>query len=386
MRILLFSYYFPPQGGAGSIRWAHLIRELGQEHDITVIAPQPDPNAISDMGLLEIIDGKCDIVRTPTPGLWSMVKGRRKGLSAPSSKYIFLPDSRFWWIERAVKAANTLGRPDVIIATSPPFSAAVAGMKTANHFDVPFVLDMRDSFLNDPNTGHLPEFHRKRRERLSKMVMERANAVITVNPIVKTEMQVLTYHEKPVRYIPNGYDPISPHTCDGDIKTISLTGRFFRYLNNPEVILDAISEDQRYKVRFIGPSEGALEEKIESLSIQNRTTITGSVPYDRVRQELAESDLHFLYLDGRRGNSAKIPSKVWDFLSTGLPIVACASPISPILGIIDGRGVISKKSPEAILGNLNRMVDFKRVVPSSGHLWSKRAEEISRLFVRSLKK
>ena len=231
--------------------------------------------------------------------------------------------------------------------------------------------------MNDPNTGYLPKLIYKFRERIYNEVINFASGIVTVNPLVETEMKIQTRHRVPSIYIPNGHDVNISSDIDDSPKIISLTGRFFDTLNSTDVLLDVLASDasNKFKANFIGPSEGGIEGKLKKLGITNKAEIFGSLQYNKVREKLAASHIHFFAMDKRRGNINKIPSKIWDFLSTGLPIVAVASPLSPIAKIIGNRGFITSDKPEEIFLAFEKAIGMPRIKITSEHSWENRVKD-----------
>src|SRR5258708_7221859 len=138
MRILYLSQYFPPEMGAPAARVHELSREWARlGHDVTVLTgfPQHPTGVVPEeyRGQLlrkETVDG-IRVVRAPsyaTPN---------RGLLRRSLSYAS-------YCASASAVGAFLERPDILIATSPQFLTAVAGLWLSALKRVPFVLEVRD--------------------------------------------------------------------------------------------------------------------------------------------------------------------------------------------------------------------------------------------------
>jgi hypothetical protein len=200
--LALFAYYFPPLGGAGSLRalsFARHLPDLGW--DVTVLTPKEgvygrDPS-LEGEGLPGV-----RVVRTGTWEPSVLLKGLRGGapggaagaggefveeadLGAVGSavrtlvrKTLYFPDSSRGWIGTAVKAARRehARRPfDAVLSSSPPMSAHVAAQRFAGAAGVPLVLDFRD--LWEPALEEGPS----RGRRLLKDLLGACGGLVTVS-------------------------------------------------------------------------------------------------------------------------------------------------------------------------------------------------------------
>jgi glycosyltransferase involved in cell wall biosynthesis len=392
-RLPLISYYFPPTGGAGAIRWAYLSEKLADNYDIDVLCPASQSSPIMDNELLALLDNKIKIhtintVNTPEK-LWRR-SSKNKRLRATFSDYIFLPDNKFAFRKAGRKALDILykegKRYDVVIASSPPFSAAILGAYAKKLFNSKLILDMRDSFLLDPNMPALPALHRRIKQAFFDRTADCADAFVAVNPIVATELSVRSFYRKPVYLVPNGVPelelPVQP-----DKFTISFAGRIFDDLNYPQNILLAMKKlvESGIDVRFvlIGVAEARFYREIEQLGIANNIEITGAIPHSQVLERLRQSSLNLIYFDNRPMNINQIPSKIWDYLAARVPIIAVVSPLSPCADIIN-----NYKAGNILVDNPEKIVEFIKTITSSkpyyfnkveGNSWEERALLFSRI-------
>ncbi len=358
MRILLLSYYFPPTGGPGAVRWARLLEHFPKHYQVDIISVDNVNHPVLDEKLLDRIPDRFNIYRSKSPERF-LRKGKGSYLRIGKSHNLFLPDSKFWWIGRASRIAKENGDYDIIIATAPPFSALVAASKVALKFDIPFIADMRDSYLLDPNPPKPGNFFSKQKERIFYKYIQKASAIIAVNPMVQKEMRFRIRFKKPTFFIPNGIVPIDEPKSPAKM-TIAMAGRFFGNLNFPENLFHALGllkdSGRDFSMRFLGPADQRLYDYIEKLGLEDYIEITGSLTHDEIIQELSGASVLFTYLDDRPGNSRQIQSKIWDYLGIGKPIVAVVPKLSPGAEIIRkyNAGIVAKDSPDDIAAAIEK--------------------------------
>lgn len=139
MRILVVSQWFPPEPGGGPARFQEMGRAWARAgHEVHILAGIPNwPTGVVAPGyegrryVREEMDGmqvhRTWVYPTPNEGRWKRIGNHVSFLaSAP-----------------VVAAARRIPA-DVVVATSPPLFAAMAGLSIARAKRVPFVFDVRD--------------------------------------------------------------------------------------------------------------------------------------------------------------------------------------------------------------------------------------------------
>lgn len=138
MHILFFSHYFPPEGNAPATRtYENCKRWVELGHQVTVVTCAPNcPAGVVYNGYKnklyqrETVDG-IDLIR-----VWTYIAAN-KGTFKRIANYASYTMS-------SVVASLGLGRPDIIVATSPQFFCGWSGVLTRLWKRVPFVLEIRD--------------------------------------------------------------------------------------------------------------------------------------------------------------------------------------------------------------------------------------------------
>ncbi len=334
MKILAFSFYFPPHGGPGALRPLKMLKYVSEKGvEGTVVAAAESDYSVRDESLLAEIPESFKILRT-SEGLDPLRFVRRKKsgvIHAPMSDYLFLPDNKIWWIHPASKLGIlTEPKPDLVWATCPPYSAALAAMKTARRLDVPLALDFRDSWTKNPNRQKLTPIHRAINRRKARKAVSSASLITCTYDAVCREMRELAPNAR-IELLPNGYDPedmpneISEQSNDGPLKLFYL-GTIYPDLNYPLPILQTMTELSDVTLTVAGRYPVRFEQNIKKLGLSDRVQLLGYLPHKKALQEAAQHDVMLLYIDNRPLNLGQITSKTYEYLGLGKPILACVPP------------------------------------------------------------
>ncbi|HMD00984.1 MAG TPA: glycosyltransferase, partial [Ferruginibacter sp.] len=117
-------------------------------------------------------------------------------------------------------------KPDAVMVTCPPFSAAVLSYEISKKYSLPLILDMRDAWakLSIGNLGS--RLHYWYKKNLEKKVFKQAAAIITVTPQLK-DIFVQTHPEiaaEKFKLIPNSFEGELREDLDVCYKGIRQTG------------------------------------------------------------------------------------------------------------------------------------------------------------------
>lgn len=255
MRICVLSYFFPPNNSSGAQRWSKLVKCLHRSgHEVCVIS------AVGDEFGGEDVDRGLEMGRYARVYRFFYRVPHRPPAMAESPikellKFFVIPDSRLPFflkhlgrMERVVR----MERPDVLVATAPPFSALVAGRYLSIRFNLPFVVDLRDPWLNDPQRPN-----RWAKYALERWVLSGADAVIVVND--REIYDEAVRFNRNVYLLEHPYDPEDypqegePHP--GEVR-VSYVGSLFSSIQRD--LIRGISErlPQGFVLRVFGPGTG----------------------------------------------------------------------------------------------------------------------------------
>ena len=121
----------------------------------------------------------------------------------------FVPDPRRSWVQPSVRYLRKYLKShpvDAIITTGPPHSMHLIGLGLRKKLNTPWVADFRDPWTKMFYFKHLGlgKSALKKHLALEQAVLDGADAVISVSPLVKEDFEAAT--TTPVHLITNGYD------------------------------------------------------------------------------------------------------------------------------------------------------------------------------------
>ena len=231
----------------------------------------------------------------------------RKLLSNLSQTFL-IPDSKIFWKKKALALADKIFNEndiELIFATAPPYTDFLIACELKKKYNVPVVIDYRDSWIDCPNNFYLTPFHKSAHGRKEKAVLKEADRVVTINSRIK-ELIIEKYpfrHDDDIDVIAQGFDPEDFEKYEG-VKNnsgkmrITYSGSFLNYYT-PKHFLDglklAIEKNPELKDNieacFIGSFPEEYKDYIEKNGLANLVNIVGYVEHSLCIKYLMESDI-----------------------------------------------------------------------------------------------
>lgn len=338
MKILLLTFYFPPDLGAGSFRSRALVdalmERLSPKDEVEVITTAPNRYAQYD---------------SAAPEVETFGRGRLtvRRIDLPSHKSGMLDQSRAflayaWQVARLTRRKHY----DLVIATSSRLMTGVLGRFVAGRASARLYLDIRDIFVE--NLPFLLPWGTQRLGIGFFSVLERwavryAAKVNLVSPGFEEYFehrfpgQVFTWHT-------NGVDPLfadaalqeaehpKPETADAKTAPGSTTSRLcVLYAGNIgqcqgiDRILPTLAKRLEERVDFLLIGDGgrreALEAALKAQGVSN-VEIRAPIARDQLIEQYRQADVLFLHLNDMFCFSRVIPSKLFEYAAMGKPIWA----------------------------------------------------------------
>ena len=332
MRILFLSNYFPPEVNAPATRlYEHAKRWVLDGHDLEVLTSAPNfPEGHIYEGYenrfsREIVDG-INVTRVP------MFVTENKGTLRRTLSYLSFMTSAYWHINRVQK-------PDIVVATSPQFFAAVAGYFAARRFRVPFVLEIRDLWPESIVAVGAVKRNAIIRlfERIEHFLYRKADHIIVVTRSFKRFIAAKDIDAQKISVLKNGADldtwnaPLESGKMSDLRMQYDLDDRFVvSYIgtigmaHRADILLEAAQSCQDPDVVFMvvgaGAKRAALEERTKELKLSN-FRLLGKVSKDEVRYILALTDISVVHLKKSALFKTVIPSKIFEAMATQTPII-----------------------------------------------------------------
>lgn len=185
MRLLLISYFFPPDKSVGGLRAASITKYFPNSGiEVVLLTSQTDLEETKGIqeqfNVKELFTAKKSKLR-----YWGYKTKILALLELLNLDKLFVfPDIYFPWIRRAVKEGRKAIKqtnPDCILVTAPPFSSFIVANKLSLEFNLPLLLDYRDPWSGNPTIKYPLEIVHKRHYKMEKKIIQRADLVVTVS-------------------------------------------------------------------------------------------------------------------------------------------------------------------------------------------------------------
>lgn len=297
------------------------------------------------------------------------------------ARRVLIPDPSILWALRAVssRAARTAARnSSVLISTGPPESPHIAASILSRAFGVPHLMDYRDGWLDEPLKAEIRSRgpRRSAEAAIESWALHNACAVTVTSdvwgrelsarhPWLQGRLHTIT------NVIPADYRPAATRGELGFMPRLVYAGRLSgsRTCQSAESLLNLLRLEARvspspFEVLFVGalhPHELAEIERFGT-EVASFGWIVGHKPncdYQSALAEVAQADGLLLV----SASDGAVPSKLYDYLATGRPILCISSKGSAVWNLCDGLDQVWAVDP----ANLNGRVGFCATSCRPGH-------------------
>jgi glycosyltransferase involved in cell wall biosynthesis len=234
VRALLLAFEFPPLSSGGVHRALGLAEHLGAFGiELSVVTVRPEDyaawsSARLDPALAARVPSSVPVYRTPSgfPAWYWRLMRSRLGFRALQYAYWGDPVSSFWSVP--VRRAIADHRPDVLLATMPPFGVAAIARQIAQHYRLPWVADWRDPWTYwcaapFPTYGHFAYARSA-----EGATLREANVSVATSHVTREDWIRFFPGVDPSRVVTiyNGYDELN-HIEPGEPRTIVYAGSWY---------------------------------------------------------------------------------------------------------------------------------------------------------------
>lgn len=395
-RVLIITYYWPPSGGSGVQRWLKFAKYLPDGGWEPVIFTPENPDFdLKDQSLEKEIPPQVEVIKFPIwepYQLFSKVKRKAKthpgrlleqkdkGLLEKVAIWIranlLVPDPRVFWVKPSVKFLTDLsknGQFQAIITTGPPHSMHLIGRELKRKTGLPWFADFRDPWSQWEFLDTLPmtSVVRKKHQRLEKTVLKEADAVITISPTFQQDLEKLA--QRKVYLLTNGYDPVDipldfvPNAKQAGKLHLVYSG-IIDSIRNPVPLMEALKSEfeeteEQVEWTFVGKVSDQVKGYVQSdLWLKDRIHFPGYFSHREVFDFYAKADALVLILTDTKNAQGNIPGKLFEYLATGIPVLALGDPKGDSAAILKDSGagaVIAHTDPLAIRAQLRDLMDSK---------------------------
>jgi glycosyltransferase involved in cell wall biosynthesis len=365
--------------GSGVQRWlkfAKYLPEAGWEP--VIFTPENPDFDLQDETLLKEISPNLEVIRFP---IWEpyqlFAKVKKKGKSHPGRileqqkkgflekvaiwlrANILVPDPRVFWVKPSVQFLNELlkeGQFQAIITTGPPHSLHLIGQQLKQKHSIPWLADFRDPWSQWEFLDTLPmlPFIRRRHEALEQKVLQQADVVVTISPTFQRDLEKLSGRK--IDLITNGYDPadipqdFAPRPKAADRLHLVYTG-IIDAIRNPLPLMQALKAEfeatgEEVSWTFVGKVSEQVQQQVQADPwLQSHIHFAGYVSHQEVFDFYAKADALVLILTDTKNAKGNIPGKLFEYLATGLPVLALGDPQG------DSSEILSQAGAGAVLGH-----------------------------------
>ncbi|MCS5490090.1 glycosyltransferase family 4 protein [Algoriphagus limi] len=359
-RVLIITYYWPPSGGSGVQRWlkfAKYLPEFGWEP--VIFTPENPDFDIQDPSLEKEISPDLEVIKFPIwepYGVLGKLRGKKKthparileqkemSLLEKAAVWIranfMVPDPRVFWVKPSVKFLLDLLKSsqfDAIITTGPPHSMHLIGKALKEKTGIYWIADFRDPWSEWEFLDTLPMTSsvRKKHQRLEQEVLEKADRVMTISPTFQRDLSKIG--NRKIDLITNGFDPDDiPEGFQAKKRSaeefhIVYTG-VIDSIRNPIPFLEALKAEfekssNNILLTFVGKvSEQVRDFVAKDTWLSKAVDFPGYVTHQEVFGFYAKADLLLLILTDTKNAQGNIPGKLFEYMSTGVPVLALGDP------------------------------------------------------------
>lgn len=400
--IVFISQHYPPDNGGNAARIHDIATHLnGQEWEVTVLAPPPCyPPSEFDRSWrrkrTDAVDG------VAVHRLWSWQPENENPRTVfRLAYYILFGVHAMLWLLLNVR------RYDAVITTTPPISTGAPGLLAAA-LGKPWIVDVRDLWIDASiSLGYLEagSYLERVSRGFQRRVLHTADRItVTTESLEKTLQE--TYGEtlgvKTV-IIPNGVDvdrfrserePAAEPSVTEDTKhdgsgrpTIIYTGNIGSAQDLESVIraMPHLSTEGAV-LRLVGSGdvESELRKLTRKLDLEDRVEFYGLVSRTEVPALLGEATIGVAPLKDTEELAYAMPTKVYEYMASGLPIVVTGRGEIEQFMAESGGGVHVENDPEQIAEQLDELLTddrYRRTLAENGYEYVKKRydrEEIAR--------
>lgn len=282
------------------------------------------------------------------------------------------------FMQSAIRHAKRLPKPDVVVATSPQFFTAIAGYRIAKRFGVPFVLEIRDLWpesivaVGAMKRNAFIKFF----ERIERFLYRNADHVVVLTNAFRRHVLSHGGTEDNISVITNGVDPmfVQP-TSDAErlekLKRLTGLGDTSTFgvgyvgtigmAHKAEILYQAARSCPHPNVRFLVVGAGAGRARLEQLVAAEPLSnfrLLDKLPREDIPALLSLLSASVVHLIDSPLFRTVIPSKIFEAMGSGLPILAGLRGESADLVTSSGAGLIFE--PESVDGLLQAIDDLRQ--------------------------
>lgn len=412
----MVSQAYPPRFAAGNfrvLRFARFLPEFGWE--CVVITPAEACHPAVNPRLMEQVNPATEVWRyrcgDPAEHLRKWTQSRRdrfgrmtRGFTRALGRLldaIFVPDTRMLSVGRIRRTAcrvTETRRVDAIWITGPPFGHFLAGPVLKRRFGIPLVLDLRDPWTTSPiRYGGRNGWKLKPERRMEARLFQLADRVVLNTHHVRRDYQVLYPHLDLAKWcvLPNTYDPedfasVQPEKHQ---QRVFLHAGVSGGIRTAKWLIAAIGQLRRQGLvapdsfRYVsyGPGGRDEHEAAAAAGVRDMVEFRGARPHQEVLSAMKGADVLVLLVG--RGHEASIPSKLYEYLAAGRPVLMAGPPDSAAAALVRETNVgpvVALDDTETLAINIGEMLAGRASVPNVDVIAAYQSRSVTRSLADTL--
>ncbi|MEZ6854232.1 glycosyltransferase family 4 protein [Halodesulfovibrio aestuarii] len=325
MKILVLSFYYPPDLCAGSFRCVAFVdalkKTLPEDSSIDVITTFPNRYRSFEQQAEE---------HEQQDG----VTIHRIHLPVHKSGMLDQSKAFFTYAARAFALVKT-EQYDLVVGTSSRLLTATLASFVSRYHNIPLYLDIRDIFVDtikDVLPRRIATVAKPVFSLVEKWTMRRADKINLVSEGFKEYFRQ-RYPDKKLSFYPNGIDSVflkAPQSVEGELKQSELCIRIVYAGNIGEgqglhsivpQLAKRIGDTGIIQIIGDGGRKTQLEQEIVKLGVNN-VELCSPVNRDELLNVYRNADVLFLHLNEYDAFKKVLPSKLFEYAALGKPILA----------------------------------------------------------------
>ena len=303
------------------------------------------------------------------PAWLRLARRARKILATLYRDIVLYPDRQIDWqftLLPALFREIRKERPDLILVSGPPFSSFIATAIAARWFNIPWIAEFRDRWVDDPYAAR-PRWRAWIDHAFERNLIKNAEAIVTVSDI--WSHFYAGKYGLPTETIMNGFDPkdfeLELEPPPGLPLRILHAGTIYPGRRDPSALFEAIKrgnfDPKELRVQFYGQQLQTIRHLAEAIGVDGFIDLEDSVPYSQAIELQKRSDILLLLQWNNEADEGNVPAKIFEYFATNRQILG----LGPINGvparlICEREAGLFSNDPDRLAHQLKLWIEEKR--------------------------
>jgi glycosyltransferase involved in cell wall biosynthesis len=369
-RVLIITQHFPPESSGNASRIYDLSRNLvSLGSEVIVISPFPTfAHGSYKKTWKRYSYREIDGIKHFSIFAWQPTY-RNPSFVSRISYYITFPLHAIWF------AIFKWKEYDVIITSSPPIFTGLTGFLIKKFTKKKWFFDVRDLWINASlELGFLKKnsFFEKISRYYERVCYRTCDMItVTTEEIKKSIINDYNILIDKIILLPNGVDTdiFKPSTVKKN--RIIYAGNIGFAQDLEKVILAVKKVNEKFPLEFYligdGDIKNDLMELVKKEGLEDIVIFTGSLEREKIPGLIAESLIGVAPLKNLQCLDYAIPTKVYEYMSCGIPFIATGKGEIEYLSKISKGGTIAENSIESIYKSIIDLLENKKMINEMGY-------------------